>query len=487
MLVPLGALSLLAAEALLVRTADAIPTSEPSQWALVRDEPPELERPVRPVQRHLTEQNDTICDAGSRQWSGLVPLDAERDMFFWYFESRHQPQDAPLIIWLNGGPGASSLLGAFHEIGPCSVTEDGEKTVRSESSWTEFANMLFIDQPIGVGFSDPQDPSLWSKNLQESAIDLDKFLDVFLGEYFPSLQKRPIHFAGESFGGKYCPVYADLMRRRFDSVVLVNALVDYSDVSLGVYDHFCAAEPTDARRRGLNASTCEEMERGYSACEKFGRLCTATYDSDVCLTALLNCVEATEPYQREVVPGGQNPYDDRTKCIDPPMCGRLGMQEVRKYLNREEVQEALGFQPRTFEPVNMEFNANWSRQGDVFIPSTREIARLLDQKKTPILVLNGNNDAIVNTEGVLRTYESLLWSGHAAFRSRKLKPWYHGEAEDKNMSLGGTAKVVKNLALVTVDEAGHMSPHDQPLAVSRVMRAWIKDTDVSGSVVGLFD
>lgn len=71
------------------------------------------------------------------------------------------------------------------------------------------------------------------------------------------------------------------------------------------------------------------------------------------------------------------------------------MQEVRKYLNREEVQEALGFQPRTFEPVNMEFNANWSRQGDVFIPSTREIARLLDQKKTPILVLNGNNDAIV--------------------------------------------------------------------------------------------
>ncbi|GJD00760.1 carboxypeptidase Y [Colletotrichum higginsianum] len=324
MLVPLGALSLLAAEALLVRTADAIPTSEPSQWALVRDEPPELERPVRPVQRHLTEQNDTICDAGSRQWSGLVPLDAELDMFFWYFESRHQPQDAPLIIWLNGGPGASSLLGAFHEIGPCSVTEDGEKTVRSESSWTEFANMLFIDQPIGVGFSDPQDPSLWSKNLQESAIDLDKFLDVFLGEYFPSLQKRPIHFAGESFGGKYCPVYADLMRRRFDSVVLVNALVDYSDVSLGVYDHFCAAEPTDARRRGLNASTCEEMERGYSACEKFGRLCTATYDSDVCLTALLNCVEATEPYQREVVPGGQNPYDDRTKCIDPPMCGRLG-------------------------------------------------------------------------------------------------------------------------------------------------------------------
>lgn len=55
------------------------------------------------------------------------------------------------------------------------------------------------------------------------------------------------------------------------------------------------------------------------------------------------------------------------------------------------------------------------------------------------------------------------------------------------MSLGGKAKMVKNLALVTIDEAGHMSPHDQPLAVSRIMRKWTKQTDVSGSVVGLFD
>lgn len=71
------------------------------------------------------------------------------------------------------------------------------------------------------------------------------------------------------------------------------------------------------------------------------------------------------------------------------------MQEVGKYLNREEIQEALGFAPRLFEPVNMKFNALWSQQSDIFLPSSREIVRVLDQKKTPILVLNGNNDAIV--------------------------------------------------------------------------------------------
>lgn len=113
------------------------------------------------------------------------------------------------------------------------------------------------------------------------------------------------------------------MRREFDSIILVNALVDFSDVSLGLYDHFCAAKLVSAQR-GLNASACGEMEQGYSTCDKFGRLCATTYDPDVCLTAFEKCAKATEPYQREVIPGGQNPYDDRTECIDPPMCGRLG-------------------------------------------------------------------------------------------------------------------------------------------------------------------
>ncbi|KAM0283776.1 hypothetical protein ACHAQH_002366 [Verticillium albo-atrum] len=345
--------------------------------------------------------------------------------------------------------------------------------------------MLFIDQPIGVGFSDPTDSTLWAKSLGEAAIDLDSFLNVFLGDYFPSLQSKPIHLAGESFGGKYCPVYADLMRRHFDSVILVDALVDFSYATLGLYDHFCADKPL-AHGRGLNVTSCAAMEEDLTACAKFGRLCTSTYDADICFAASEKCLAASEPYQRQIVSGGQNPYDDRTDCIDPPMCGRLGMEEVAAYLNLEEVQKALGLPRRRFEPVNMEFNSLWAQQSEIFLPTTREIARILDDKKTPILVLNGNNDAIVNTEGVVRTYNSLLWSGHAAFQLQSLKPWYHGESDGENMTLGGRTKKVKNLAMVTVDEAGHMSPHDQPLVVSRVMRRWVGQEAAVDEVLGLF-
>lgn len=230
-------------------------------------------------------------------------------------------------------------------------------------------------------------------------MDLDKFLDAFLKD-FPGLRDRPTHLACESFGGKYCPVYADVMRRDLTSIILVNAMTNLPTTILGLYDHFCTPQKLvlDGGPRGLalNASACEEMELAYPVCEKHGRLCDLTYDTEICRVALEKCAAIQEVYMRHVVPGGENPYDDRTTCIDPPICGRLGMEEVAVYLNQEWVQHALGFaETRRFRPVNMDFNVWWSSKEAMLVPSTREIARLLDERDTAILVLNGNNDAIV--------------------------------------------------------------------------------------------
>ena len=140
-------------------------------------------------------------------YSGFVPVDLLTDshLFYWFYRDEALSDDAPLLLWLNGGPGASSQLGSLMELGPLRLVEtpEGETEVHSLTgvAWTEAANIIFLDQPVGVGYS-------YGDLVYEGQEEVSRYTLQFLLEFFklhPEMKDRDFFITGESYGGKYQP------------------------------------------------------------------------------------------------------------------------------------------------------------------------------------------------------------------------------------------------------------------------------------------
>lgn len=180
------------------------------------------------------------------------PQDYPINTFFWFFEARKDPQNAPLTIWLNGGPGTSSMVGVLLENGPCYVHPDSNSTVNNTWSWNNEVNMLYIDQPVQVGFSYDtlQNFTLDLLTGHLAEFDKDELIpeqnSTFLVGTFPSQnanhtacgtlnaaraiwhftqtwfegfpqylpKDNRISIATESFGGRYGPAYASFFEEQ---------------------------------------------------------------------------------------------------------------------------------------------------------------------------------------------------------------------------------------------------------------------------------
>ena len=122
----------------------------------------------------------------------------------------HNPIDPdsriPLILWLQGGPGASSQFGAFTENGPIKITQD--KISQISYPWNIIGHTVFIDQPLNVGFSySNEQPRRLVNSARQAAEHLLNFLDNFYKQW-PALKQSPLYITGESFAGHYIPAFA---------------------------------------------------------------------------------------------------------------------------------------------------------------------------------------------------------------------------------------------------------------------------------------
>lgn len=207
------------------------------------------------------------------------------------------------------------MVGLFAEIGPCDAS--GNETRTNPHSWANFANLLVLDQPAGVGFSTAES-GFMPDNLDEASRDFQVFLAEFASR-FPEYLSRGLYIAGESFAGQYVPVYvADILRKQLSGapealgveipgVVLVDALVDGAYVTLGFYEMFCT-DRADVLR--FNETACEEVAAAMPEMEKLARWCQATGDAYACATAQgFGSANIFKFLQEEVDARRRSPYD----------------------------------------------------------------------------------------------------------------------------------------------------------------------------------
>ncbi|KAK9804643.1 hypothetical protein WJX73_003407 [Symbiochloris irregularis] len=129
-------------------------------------------------------------------------------LFYAYYEAQNEDAAAPVILWLQGGPGCASMFGNLYELGPWRVNQSLDLTP-NPGSWNRKFGLLFIDQPIGTGFSPKGSRKIPTDEL-EIATDLYEGLQAFYTKH-AELSGRPLFITGESYAGKYVPAAGHLI------------------------------------------------------------------------------------------------------------------------------------------------------------------------------------------------------------------------------------------------------------------------------------
>ena len=152
---------------------------------------------------------DVNFDIGE-SYAGLLPIssdaDETRELYFWFFPSENPLACDEILIWLNGGPGCSSLEGLLQENGPFLWQYGTFAPVPNPYTWVNLTNVVWVEQPVGTGFSQGTPNATSEADITSQFMGFFKnFVDTF------ALQGRKVYIAGESYAGYYVPYIADAM------------------------------------------------------------------------------------------------------------------------------------------------------------------------------------------------------------------------------------------------------------------------------------
>ncbi|KAK4988540.1 hypothetical protein LTR50_003835 [Elasticomyces elasticus] len=474
--------------------------------------------------RYKEPGKDGVCETtqGVNSYSGYISLNATTNMFFWFFEARENASTAPLTLWLNGGPGSDSLIGLFQENGPCSITANLTSMV-NRYSWNNISNMLYLSQPIGVGFSYAitkvgHDPNInyLGVDLQPSdgrfsfvdpgrydttylaAVGAWEILQAFLAK-LPTLDatvsNRTFHLWTESYDGHYGPVFYQY----FDEQVakIANGSINGSALTMGtlgigngIIDEFIQTPyyPEFAMHNTYGIKAYNDTMYNFSkmAYSVPGGCAGKTYlhyrykmpaDSSV-PEWLKNCalLKSSTPLGRTYCSSatnlcrsmveriyylysGRSQYDIRHSYPDP-----TPPNYFVDYLNLNSTQQAIGVDLNYTADFSQLVSSGFFNSGDFAYPIFKTSLEYLLSKGVQVLLYYGDADYICNWFGGEAVSLALNYTHSAAFRASGYTPFVVDGTEY------GEVRQYGNLAFVRVYESGHEVPFYQPKASLELFR-----------------
>ncbi|KAL8874257.1 MAG: hypothetical protein Q9174_000377 [Haloplaca sp. 1 TL-2023] len=384
------------------------------------------------------------------------------NLFFWHFQNRHIANRQRTVLWLNGGPGCSSMDGALMEIGPYRLKDD-EHLIYNDGAWDEFANVLFVDNPVGTGFS-YVDTDSFVAELTEMANQMVQFLEKFF-VLFPEYATNDLYIAGESYAGQHIPYIAKAITDRNSKQQKKSAQWNLGGLLIGngwisppeQYDAYLQYGYQAGIVQG-GSDIAKELEKMYADCTKKlnepGGL--DKVDQPVCEQILTKMLELTQKDGR-----CRNMYDVRLDDTYPS-CGMNwppDLTHVQPYLRRQDVKNALH--------INKDKKSGWQEcAGSVsqhFHPTSKPSISILPDllKEVPVVLFSGDQDLICNHVGTEEFIHNMEWNGAIGFElspgtMAPRRDWtFEGEA-------AGIYQEARNLTYVLFYNSSHMVPFDYP-------------------------
>ncbi|KAI9513319.1 serine carboxypeptidase [Russula earlei] len=399
-------------------------------------------------------ENSGVCETtpGVYQASGYGDLAEDKSIWFWFFAARNNPDTAPLITWFNGGPGSSSMIGLFQELGPCRINNESTGVDLNPTSWNNDANVLFIDQPVGVGFSFGT-ATIGTSLL--AAADVWQFLQIwFADSRFSKYASREFGIWTESYGGHYGPTFAAYFLRQnaaIQSGTIAGVPINLKVLGIGNgitdpvsqypgYMEYAQSNPyhplvdplviASAERAWSRRGGCKDQ---ITACNDRGTDPDCSGAQEYCNRKILSPLAGEwDVYYVPVANPDPYPPSLDTYLTDPAVTLKIGAES-------------------TWQKTNQDVYDNFAATGD-WMRSTQPDLETVINAGVRTVIYDGDADYIVNYMGVEAMVASLQTQFSSLFANQSFANF------TVNGALAGLYKNAGTFSYLRVFGAGHEVP-----------------------------